>query len=57
MIEYVCRECDTVCKNAPGIGHYCPNEDCSVLDGHLGSPWKRYKYLSVDKSGNVKEEL
>ncbi len=30
--EYVCPECHTDCNNAPGIGPYCPAEDCPVAD-------------------------
>jgi hypothetical protein len=28
-----CRECATKAKYGPGIGHYCPNQDCEVADG------------------------
>lgn len=30
---WVCDKCGTKCEYAPGIGHYCPNQDCSVGDG------------------------
>lgn len=30
---YKCGECGTTCKHALGIGHYCPNDDCPVVDG------------------------
>lgn len=31
--RYKCGECGTVCEEAPGIGHYCPNQACSIGDG------------------------
>lgn len=30
-----CYKCGTDTVDAPGIGHYCPNEDCDVTDGLL----------------------
>lgn len=27
-----CHKCDTALMNAPGIGLYCPNKECDVLD-------------------------
>ena len=32
-----CPKCETKLMNAPGIGPYCPNADCDVLDGIHGS--------------------
>jgi uncharacterized Zn finger protein (UPF0148 family) len=32
-----CPKCDTVLINASGIGLFCPNRDCDVLDGPDGS--------------------
>ena len=29
----LCNKCDTELVDAPGIGLYCPNKDCNVLDG------------------------
>jgi len=28
-----CKNCDTEAVEAPGIGPYCPNQDCGVADG------------------------
>jgi len=34
-----CYKCDTELVDAPGIGLYCPNKNCDVLDGpHLVKP-------------------
>ena len=30
-----CPDCGTTMYNAPGIGDYCPNNDCDVFDGPL----------------------
>ena len=30
-----CPKCNTALQNAPGIGPYCPNPDCEVLDDWL----------------------
>jgi uncharacterized Zn finger protein (UPF0148 family) len=32
-----CPKCDTVLINASGIGLFCPNRDCDILDGPHGS--------------------
>ena len=32
MTEFTCDTCGTVCKLAPGIGYYCPNQECEVMD-------------------------
>jgi len=32
-VEEPCPKCGTVMLDAPGIGPYCPNKDCDVLDG------------------------
>jgi len=29
----VCPKCETPIQNAPGIGPFCPNKDCDVVDG------------------------
>lgn len=31
--RYRCGECGTECNHAPGLGPYCPDEDCEVGDG------------------------
>lgn len=36
--KVTCPQCDTLCKYAPAIGHYCPNKKCNVRDnihGHI----------------------
>ena len=34
VTEYIhCHKCDTELINAPGIGLFCPNKKCDVLDG------------------------
>jgi hypothetical protein len=34
VTEYIhCHKCDTELVNAPGIGLFCPNKKCDVLDG------------------------
>jgi len=30
-----CPKCDTLLVNAPGIGPFCPNDQCDVADGIL----------------------
>ena len=32
-VEEPCPKCGTIMIDAPGIGPYCPNKDCDVLDG------------------------
>ena len=32
-VEEPCPKCGTIMMDAPGIGPYCPNKDCDVLDG------------------------
>ncbi len=34
--EEHCPECGTDLLNAPGIGPFCPNKDCDVVDGIKG---------------------
>ena len=29
----LCPKCQTILADAPGIGPYCPNQDCDVVDG------------------------
>lgn len=37
MFEFqVCPKCRTAVLDAPGIGQYCPNKDCDVVDNLLG---------------------
>ena len=31
-----CPKCSTLLMDAPGIGPYCPNKDCDVIDNILG---------------------
>ena len=31
--QLLCPKCQTVLADAPGIGLYCPNKDCDVVDG------------------------
>lgn len=31
-----CPKCDTKMKEATGIGPFCPNQACDVVDGPLG---------------------
>ena len=31
--ELLCPKCKTVLADAPGIGPYCPNKDCDIVDG------------------------
>ena len=33
----VCYKCGTTLENAPGIGPFCPNKDCDVVDNTSGS--------------------
>lgn len=33
-----CHKCNTPLINAPGIGHFCPNKECDVLDGPFEEP-------------------
>ena len=36
--ELTCNKCNTTLVNAPGIGHFCPNKECDVLDGPFEEP-------------------
>jgi len=36
--ELLCPKCGTVLTDAPGIGPYCPNHDCDVVDGWNNLP-------------------
>ena len=33
LYEFICYKCDTPLGNTPGIGPFCQNEKCDVLDG------------------------
>ena len=35
-----CYKCNTELVNAPGIGLFCPNKECDVLDNTKGVEWK-----------------
>lgn len=37
MITRTCPKCYTELKDAPGIGPYCPNKDCDVIDNLNGA--------------------
>ena len=45
-----CHKCDTELVNAPGIGLFCPNKNCDVLDGPFSdeeeSLLEKHPYLS-----------
>ena len=36
VLVETCPKCDTELKDAPGIGPYCPNQDCDVIDNING---------------------
>ena len=36
--ELICPKCGTALTDAPGIGPYCPNHDCDVVDGWNNLP-------------------
>ena len=36
--ELTCHKCNTILFNAPGIGYFCPNKECDVLDGPFEEP-------------------
>jgi len=35
-----CYKCDTALENAPGIGLFCPNKKCDVVDNTKGVEWE-----------------
>jgi len=35
-----CYKCGTMLVNAPGIGPFCPNKQCDVIDNIAGVAWK-----------------
>ena len=36
----LCYKCDTPLENAPGIGLFCPNKECEVMDNTQGVEWE-----------------
>ena len=36
VLVETCPKCSTILMDAPGIGPYCPNEDCDVIDNING---------------------
>jgi hypothetical protein len=36
MVKTTCYKCDTELVDAPGIGPFCPNKQCDVLDSTSG---------------------
>jgi endogenous inhibitor of DNA gyrase (YacG/DUF329 family) len=36
MTPEVCPKCSTPVQDAPGIGPFCPNHECDVVDDLLG---------------------
>ena len=41
--ELKCPKCGTALTDAPGIGPYCPNHDCDVVDGWNNLPQEPHK--------------
>ena len=41
VLVETCPKCDTELEDAPGIGPYCPNKDCDVIDNING--WDKPK--------------
>ena len=36
----LCYKCNTPLENAPGIGLFCPNKECDVMDNTEGAEWE-----------------
>ena len=48
VLVETCSKCETELQDVPGIGPYCPNKDCDVIDNNLGFP-KPLWQLTGDK--------
>ena len=44
-----CYKCGTELYNAPGIGPYCPNKECDVLDNTSGADPIEFTYIPPNK--------
>jgi len=42
-LPIACLKCGTTLEDAPGIGPFCPNRECPVLDNILGVEWEFVK--------------
>ena len=52
MIE-LCPKCSTILYDAPGIGPYCPNQECDVIDNIIGWDQPRPIFKTKHISGVV----
>lgn len=48
VLVETCPKCDTELKDAPGIGLYCPNQSCDVMDNTKN--WNEPKVSFVPKT-------
>lgn len=51
-----CPKCDTVLVNAPGIGMYCPNLDCEVID-NINNPDEKFTFTFQETKSPEIEEI
>jgi hypothetical protein len=54
-----CPKCGTSLLNAPGIGPYCPNRECDVIDNILGVDWGHdpFGIHSVEETESEPEDI
>jgi hypothetical protein len=51
-----CPKCDAELMNAPGIGMFCPNKECDVVDNIDGVVWEFEKAPDVETTMRVVEK-
>lgn len=55
--ENVCPRCKTDLLDSPGIGLYCPNKECPVLDNISGTPVPRLIVAQTSKEQVYEDAL
>ncbi len=51
-----CYKCGTPLMNAPGIGPFCPNQDCDVSDGPFSDEQEPIKFKFVSPTAHLEDD-
>ena len=51
-----CYKCGTPLMNAPGIGPFCPNQDCDVSDGPFSDEQEPIKFKFISPTAHLEDE-
>ena len=51
-----CYKCGTPLMNAPGIGPFCPNQDCDVSDGPFSDEQEPIKFKYISPTAHLEDD-